>query len=74
MVIGGVEQKAHCFVIDLPHSYGCFISAVYSFKSLGCLQNRGALPKTLAWVTTPLDLVANAPDSPARVSSTYSQI
>ena len=27
MVIGGVEQKAHCFVLDLPHSDGCFIKA-----------------------------------------------
>ena len=27
MVIGGVEQKAHCFVIDLPHSDGCFVKA-----------------------------------------------
>ena len=27
MVIGSVEQKAHCFVIDLPHSDGCFVKA-----------------------------------------------
>ena len=27
VVIGGVEQKAHCFVIDLPHSDGCFVKA-----------------------------------------------
>ena len=27
LVIGGVEQKAHCFVIDLPHSDGCFVKA-----------------------------------------------
>ena len=27
VIIGGVEQKAHCFVIDLPHSDGCFIKA-----------------------------------------------
>ncbi len=27
VVIGGVEQKAHCFVLDLPHSDGCFIKA-----------------------------------------------
>ena len=26
-VIGGVEQKAHCFVLDLPHSDGCFVKA-----------------------------------------------
>ena len=27
VVIGGVEQKAHCFVIDLPHSDGCYVKA-----------------------------------------------
>ena len=27
VVIGGVQQKAHCFVLDLPHSDGCFIKA-----------------------------------------------
>ncbi len=27
VVIGGVEQKAHCFVIDLPHTDGCFVKA-----------------------------------------------
>ncbi len=26
-VIGGVEQKAHCFVLDLPHSEGYFVNA-----------------------------------------------
>ena len=27
VIIGGVPQKAHCFVIDLPHSDGCFVKA-----------------------------------------------
>ena len=27
VVIGGVQRKAHCFVIDLPHSDGCFVKA-----------------------------------------------
>ena len=27
VVIGGVERKAHCLVIDLPHSDGCFVKA-----------------------------------------------
>ena len=27
VVIGGVEQKAHYFVLDLPHSDGCFFKA-----------------------------------------------
>ena len=25
VVIDGVEQKDHCFVLDLPHSDGCFV-------------------------------------------------
>ena len=27
VVIGGVEQKAHCFILGLPHSDGCFVKA-----------------------------------------------
>ena len=27
VVIGGVQHKAHCFVLDLPHTDGCFIKA-----------------------------------------------
>ena len=27
VVIGGVEQKAHYFVLDLPHSDACFVEA-----------------------------------------------
>ena len=27
VVMGGVEQKAHYFALDLPHSDGCFIKA-----------------------------------------------
>ena len=27
VIIGGVEQKAHYFALDLPHSDGCFVKA-----------------------------------------------
>ena len=27
VVIGGVERKAHCFIVDLPHSDGCLVKA-----------------------------------------------
>ena len=27
VIIGGVEQKAYFFVMDLPHSDGCFVRA-----------------------------------------------
>ena len=36
VVIGGVEQKAQCFVIDLPHSDGCFVKA-YPAETQGLL-------------------------------------
>ena len=26
-IVGGVERKVHCFVLDLPHSDGCFVKA-----------------------------------------------
>ena len=27
VVTGGAERKSHCFVMDLPHSDGCFVKA-----------------------------------------------
>ena len=30
VIIGGVERKAHCLVLDLPHSDGCHYCAVPS--------------------------------------------
>ena len=27
VVVGGVERKVHCFVLNLPHSDGCFVKA-----------------------------------------------
>ena len=35
VVIGGVERKAHCFILDLPHSDGCFVKAYPAFDHRG---------------------------------------
>ena len=35
VVIGGMEQKAYCFVLDLPHGDGCYV------KGLPCGDHRG---------------------------------
>ena len=35
VVIGGVERKAHYFVLDLPHSDGCFVKAYPAEAFLG---------------------------------------
>ena len=28
VVIGGVQRKAHCFILDFPHSDGCFVKTI----------------------------------------------
>ena len=56
VAIGRVEQKAHCFVLDLPHSDGCFVKAypaettedflnghVYAFAFLGSIPVGGRI-------------------------------
>ena len=45
LVIGGVERKAHCFIIDLSHSDGCFIKAypAESTEVFGSERLTGAL-------------------------------
>ena len=42
VVISGVEQKAHCFVIDLPHSDGCFVKAYPSETTASLRANEVA--------------------------------
>src|SRR3546814_2358486 len=32
VVIGGVERKAHFFVLDLPHSDGCYRSEEHTYE------------------------------------------
>ncbi len=43
VVIGGVERKAHCFVIDLPHSNGCFVKAYPAETQDDCKVVEGSL-------------------------------
>ena len=61
VVIGGVEQKAHCFVIDLPHSDGCFVKA-YPAETTEALLNGhvsafaflGGAPRSILYDNTKL--------------------
>ena len=36
VIIGGVERKAHYFVLDLPHSDGCFVKAYPAETAEAC--------------------------------------
>ena len=53
VIIAGVEQKAHCLAMDLPHSDNCFVIAfpaetteafleghVRAFAYFGCVPTR----------------------------------
>ena len=51
VVIGGVEQKAHCFVIDLPHSDGCFVKAYPAETTEAFL---GGVPQSILYDNTRL--------------------
>jgi transposase len=55
VVIGGVERKAHFFVLDLPHSDGCYVRAypaavaeawvdghIHAFGFFGACRNRSS--------------------------------
>ena len=61
VVIGGVERKAHCFVLDLPHSDGCFVKA-YPAESteafldghVSALSFPGGVPRSILYDNTRL--------------------
>ena len=61
VVIGGVEQKAHCFVIDLPHSNGCFVKAYPAETTRASLDGHvsafaflGGVPQSILYDNTKL--------------------
>ncbi len=61
VVIGGVEQEAHCFVIDLPHSDGCFVKAypaetteVFLDGHVSAFAFLGGVPQSILYDNTKL--------------------
>ena len=64
VVIGGVEQKAHCFVLDLPHSDGCFVKAYPAETTEAFLDGHvsafaflGGVPQSVLYDNTKLAVV-----------------
>ena len=61
VVIGGVEQKVHCFVLDLPHSDGYFVKA-YPAETTGAFLDGhvstfaflGGVPQSIIYDNTRL--------------------
>ena len=61
VIIGGVQQKAHCFVIDLPHSDGCYVKAYPSETTEAFLDGHvsafaflGGMPQSILYDNTKL--------------------
>ena len=61
VIIGGVEQKAHCFVLDLPHSDGCFVKAYPAETTEAFLDGHvsafaflGGVPRSILYDNTKL--------------------
>ena len=61
VVIAGVEQKAHCFVLDLPHSDGCFVKAYPAESTVAFLDGHvsafsflGVVPQSILYDNTKL--------------------
>ena len=61
VVIGGVEWKAHCFVLDLPHSDGCFVKAYPAATTEALLDGHvpalaflGRVPRSILYDNTKL--------------------
>ena len=61
VVIGGVERKAHCFVLDLPHSDGCYVKAYPAESTESFLDGHvsafsflGGVPQSILYDNTKL--------------------
>ena len=61
VVIGGVQRKAHCFVLDLPHSDGCFVKAYPAESTEAFLDGHvsafaflGGIPQSILYDNTRL--------------------
>ena len=63
VIIGGVERKAHCFVMDLPHSDGCYVKA-YPAETTGAFLDGhvsafaflGGVPQSILYDNTRLTI------------------
>ena len=61
VVIAGVERKAHCFVLDLPHSDGCYVKAYPAETTEAFLDGHvsafaflGGVPQSMVYDNTKL--------------------
>ena len=81
VVIGGVERKARCFVIDLPHSDGCFVKAYPAETTEAFLDGHvsafaflGGMPQRILYDNTRLAVAKMLRDGRRRRTRAFTEL
>ena len=81
VAIGGVEQKAYCFILDLPHSDGCFVKAYPAETTEAFLDGHvsafaflGGVPQSILYDNTKLAVAKILGDGRRRRTRAFTEI
>ena len=81
VVIGGVQQKAHCFVLDLPHSDGCFVKAYPAETTKAFLDGHvstftflGGVPQSILYDNTRLAVARILGDGRRKRTKSFTEL
>ena len=81
VVGGGVERKAHCFILDLPHSDGCFVKAYPAETTEAFLDGRvsafaflGGVPQSILYDNTRLAVARILGDGRRRAPRSFTEL
>ena len=81
VVIGGAQRKAHCFVIDLPHSDGCFVKAYPAETTEAFLDGHtsafaflGGVPQSILYDNTKLAAARILGDGRKKRTQAFSEL
>ena len=81
VVIGGVQRKAHCFVLDLPHSDGCFVKAYPAETTEAFLDGHvsafsflGGVPQSMLYDNTRLAVAKILGDGRRRRTRAFTEL
>ena len=81
VVIAGVEQKAHCFILDLPHSDGCFIKAYPAETTEAFLDGHvsafaflGGVPQSILYDNTKLAVAKILADGRRQCTRAFTEL
>ena len=81
VVIGGVERKAHCFVLDMPHSDGCFVKAYPAESTEAFLDGHvsafaylGGVPQSILYDNTRLAVAKILGDGRRQLTRAFTEL